>query len=142
VSYLGYVGYGLSAVSVTFGAMRWREARAWKEEARRMTSALAALTEEIRALKPAGTDRVAAEVGSNSDRLALSEAEVRQELADEIARLPEREKLVVTLYYYEDLTLREIGEVLGVTEARVSQLHTQAILRLKARLADRTYANA
>ena len=52
-----------------------------------------------------------------------------------IARLPEREKLVVTLYYYEELTLRKIGEVLGVTESRVSQLHTKAILRLKARLA-------
>ena len=51
------------------------------------------------------------------------------------ARLPEREKLVVTLYYNEELTLREIGEVLGVTESRVSQLHTKAILRLKARLA-------
>ena len=51
-----------------------------------------------------------------------------------IARLPEREKLVVTLYYYEELTLREIGEVLGVTESRVSQLHTKAILRLTARL--------
>ena len=49
--------------------------------------------------------------------------------------LPEREKLVITLYYYEELTLREIGEVLGVTESRVSQLHTKAILRLKARLA-------
>ena len=51
-----------------------------------------------------------------------------------IARLPEREKLVVTLYYYEELTLREIGEVLGVTESRVSQLHTKAVLRLKAHL--------
>ena len=48
--------------------------------------------------------------------------------------MPEREKLVVTLYYYEELTLREIGEVLGVTESRVSQLHTKAVLRLKARL--------
>ena len=44
---------------------------------------------------------------------------------------------MVTLYYYEELTLREIGEVLGVTESRVSQLHTKAILRLKARLAGR-----
>ena len=40
----------------------------------------------------------------------------------------------MTLYYYEELTLREIGEVLGVTESRVSQLHTKAVLRLKARL--------
>jgi RNA polymerase sigma factor for flagellar operon FliA len=66
---------------------------------------------------------------------ALDETETREALADAIARLPEREKLVVTLYYYEELTLREIGEVLGVTESRVSQLHTKAILRLKARLA-------
>ena len=51
-----------------------------------------------------------------------------------ISRLPEREKLVIALYYYENLTLREIGEVLGVTESRVSQLHTKAVLRLKARL--------
>ena len=49
-------------------------------------------------------------------------------------RLPDREKLVVTLYYYEELTLREIGEVLSVTESRVSQLHTKAILRLRVRL--------
>jgi RNA polymerase sigma factor for flagellar operon FliA len=66
---------------------------------------------------------------------ALAQTELREALAEAIARLPEREKLVVTLYYYEELTLREIGEVLGVTESRVSQLHTKAILRLKARLA-------
>ncbi len=66
---------------------------------------------------------------------SLSKTELREAIADAIARLPEREKLVVTLYYYEELTLREIGEVLGVTESRVSQLHTKAILRLKARLA-------
>jgi RNA polymerase sigma factor FliA len=64
----------------------------------------------------------------------LSQTEMKEAIADAIARLPEREKLVVTLYYYEELTLREIGEVLGVTESRVSQLHTKAILRLKARL--------
>ena len=45
---------------------------------------------------------------------------------------------MITLYYYEELTLREIGEVLGVTESRVSQLHTKAILRLKARLSGAT----
>jgi RNA polymerase sigma factor FliA len=66
---------------------------------------------------------------------ALDKSELRDIIAEAIARLPEREKLVVTLYYYEELTLREIGEVLGVTESRVSQLHTKAILRLKARLA-------
>ena len=66
---------------------------------------------------------------------ALAQTELREALGEAIARLPEREKLVVTLYYYEELTLREIGEVLGVTESRVSQLHTKAVLRLKARLA-------
>src|ERR687891_1260547 len=65
---------------------------------------------------------------------AMAHTELREALGDAISRLPEREKLVVTLYYYEELTLREIGEVLGVTESRVSQLHTKAILRLKARL--------
>jgi RNA polymerase sigma factor for flagellar operon FliA len=65
---------------------------------------------------------------------ALDETEIRETLADAIARLPEREKLVITLYYYEELTLREIGEVLSVTESRVSQLHTKAVLRLRSRL--------
>jgi RNA polymerase sigma factor FliA len=65
---------------------------------------------------------------------SLDETELREAMGEAIARLPEREKLVVTLYYYEELTLREIGEVLGVTESRVSQLHTKAVLRLKARL--------
>lgn len=61
---------------------------------------------------------------------------VKEQIAEAIGRLPEREKLVVALYYYENLTLREIGEVLGVTESRVSQLHTKAVLRLKSRLQD------
>jgi len=64
----------------------------------------------------------------------LDATEVKDRLADSIASLPEREKLVIALYYYENLTLREIGEVLGVTESRVSQLHTKAVLRLKSRL--------
>jgi RNA polymerase sigma factor for flagellar operon FliA len=60
--------------------------------------------------------------------------ERKQILSDSINRLPEREKIVITLYYYEGLTLKEIGEVLGVTESRVCQMHTKAILRLKGRL--------
>ena len=51
-----------------------------------------------------------------------------------IEKLPEREMTVIALYYYEGLTLKEIGQVLGVTESRVSQLHTKAVLRLKSRL--------
>ena len=60
-------------------------------------------------------------------------------LAHAIAGLPEREKLVVTLYYYEELTLREIGEVLGVTESRVSQMHTKAVLRLRSRMQEESF---
>jgi len=62
------------------------------------------------------------------------ESELRDRIADAIAALPEREKLVVALYYYENLTLREIGEVLSVTESRVSQLHTKAVLRLRSKM--------
>ena len=65
---------------------------------------------------------------------ALDQSDLRDRVADSISRLPEREKLVIALYYYENLTLREIGEVLGVTESRVSQLHTKAVLRLRGRL--------
>jgi len=64
----------------------------------------------------------------------LAASELKDRLANAIAALPEREKLVIALYYYENLTLREIGEVLGVTESRISQLHTKAVLRLKSRL--------
>jgi RNA polymerase sigma factor for flagellar operon FliA len=64
----------------------------------------------------------------------VNQGELRDRIADAIAALPEREKLVVALYYYENLTLREIGEVLGVTESRVSQLHTKAVLRLRSKL--------
>jgi RNA polymerase sigma factor FliA len=60
--------------------------------------------------------------------------EMKDIIAEAINRLPERERIVVTLYYYEGLTMREIGEVLSVTESRVCQMHTKAILRLRARL--------
>jgi RNA polymerase sigma factor for flagellar operon FliA len=78
-------------------------------------------------------DTIEDEHGPNPE-LDLEQGEMREALGEAIVRLPEREKLVITLYYYEELTLREIGEVLGVTESRVSQLHTKAVLRLKARL--------
>jgi RNA polymerase sigma factor FliA len=65
---------------------------------------------------------------------ALDSSEVKDRLTEAIGSLPEREQLVVALYYYEHLTLREIGEVLGVTESRVSQLHTKAVMRLKSHL--------
>ena len=73
--------------------------------------------------------------GAPDPQALVDQSELRDRIADAIAALPEREKLVVALYYYENLTLREIGEVLGVTESRVSQLHTKAVLRLRSKLA-------
>ena len=69
------------------------------------------------------------------DPVAIFEsAEIKDILAGAIDKLPERERTVIALYYYEGLTLKEIGQVLGVTESRVSQLHTKAVLRLRAKL--------
>jgi RNA polymerase sigma factor for flagellar operon FliA len=64
----------------------------------------------------------------------IDAAELKDRLAEAIEALPDRERLVIALYYYENLTLREIGEVLGVTESRVSQLHTKAVLGLRSHL--------
>lgn len=91
-------------------------------------------------------------VGGEGDRLSLMDTledtaadnpvevaedrELRRLLARAINTLPEREKTVVTLYYYEGLTLAEIGQVLGVTESRVSQIHTKSVLQLRAKLAE------
>lgn len=68
--------------------------------------------------------------------------ELRQHLADAIAELPERERMVLTLYYYEELTMKEIGLTLGVVESRVSQIHSSAVLRLRTALAALRTKNA
>ncbi|WP_010249141.1 FliA/WhiG family RNA polymerase sigma factor [Acetivibrio cellulolyticus] len=61
--------------------------------------------------------------------------ELREILVDAIGKLPEKEKTVVSFYYFEDLTLKEISEIMKVSESRISQLHTKAILRLRGKLA-------
>ena len=66
--------------------------------------------------------------------LAFESEETKYLLAKAINTLPEREKIVVTLYYYEGLTLAEIGQVLGVTESRICQMHTKAVLQLRAKI--------
>jgi len=77
-------------------------------------------------------EKVAGEVPNPLD--GLQSDMFRGELAAAIATLPEREQLVLALYYDEELNLKEIGQVLGVSESRVSQIHTQAALRLRTRL--------
>jgi len=68
---------------------------------------------------------------------ALLDDELRGRVVKAVEELPEREKLVMSLYYEKELNLREIGEVMGVTESRVCQLHTQAVARLRSRLVER-----
>jgi RNA polymerase sigma factor for flagellar operon FliA len=71
---------------------------------------------------------------SDNPQLKIEEAEAKKILADAISKLSDRERMVITLYYYEELTSKEIGKILGVSDSRVSQLHTKAILRLRGRL--------
>jgi RNA polymerase sigma factor for flagellar operon FliA len=67
------------------------------------------------------------------------EAEMRERLTKAINELPERERLVMSLYYYEETTMKDIGEILGVVESRISQIHASAVLHLRARLASPTF---
>ena len=66
----------------------------------------------------------------------VEKVEIRKTIAEQIKKLPEKEKQVLILYYYEDLTLKEIGAVLNVTESRVSQLHTKAIIHIRQNIED------
>ena len=65
---------------------------------------------------------------------AIEEGELREAMRSEISRLPEREQAILILYYEDGLTLSEIGEALGVTESRISQIHTKAVLQLRSKL--------
>ncbi len=71
---------------------------------------------------------------SSSPFEGVQRDDFKKNLAEEISGLPDRERLVLTLYYDEELNLREIGAVIGVSESRVSQIHSQALIRLQARL--------
>ncbi len=73
---------------------------------------------------------------SNEPYRGIHNEKFKQSLGQAIETLPEREKLVLALYYDEELNLKEIGEVLGVSESRVSQIHSQAMVRLKSRMSD------
>jgi RNA polymerase sigma factor for flagellar operon FliA len=69
-----------------------------------------------------------------SPQQALERSDFGRELAAAIGLLPEREQLVLSLYYEQELNLKEIGAVLGVSESRICQIHGQAVIRLRARL--------
>jgi RNA polymerase sigma factor for flagellar operon FliA len=72
--------------------------------------------------------------GSNDPYTKFEASELTSMLAEAIEELPEKERLVLSLYYYEEFTMKEIGSLLGVNESRVSQLHTKATLRLRSKL--------
>jgi RNA polymerase sigma factor FliA len=78
-------------------------------------------------------DSIESPTSLNPDTIVEKE-EIKRVIAEAIDELPDKEKKVLVLYYYEDLTLKEIGKVLEVTESRISQLHTKAIMRLRAKL--------
>ncbi|MDR2633483.1 MAG: RNA polymerase sigma factor WhiG [Treponema sp.] len=78
-------------------------------------------------------DSIEAPVSLNPD-VIVEKDEIRRVIVEHINELPDKEKKILVLYYYEDLTLKEIGQVLEVTESRVSQLHTKAIVRLRSKL--------
>lgn len=82
-------------------------------------------------------DPTLAETFAMDDRdpfTAINLAQIRELIANAISDLPEKEKLTVALYYQDELTMKEIGEVLGYTESRISQMHSKAMFRLRAKL--------
>jgi RNA polymerase sigma factor for flagellar operon FliA len=83
----------------------------------------------------------AEESGENNPFQGVADENFRQALVDSIKSLPEREALVLSLYYDEELNLKEIGEVLGVSESRVSQIHSQSMQRLRTKLSAWTQHN-
>ena len=74
------------------------------------------------------------DVKAENPVLLLKSREMRQAIAECIGALPEKERLVISLYYYEDLNMKEIGSVLEITESRVCQIHTKAVARLRSKL--------
>lgn len=83
---------------------------------------------------PFGLLDVLEDKGTESPQSQLIARQTVERLADAIENLPEKERIVITLYYYEELNLKEIGAVLDLTESRISQLHSQAIIRLRGKM--------
>jgi RNA polymerase sigma factor for flagellar operon FliA len=111
----------------------------FQESLNQISNSTIAALDELWTVSDASGDQVSLldtlhDPGAPDPARVMDATDLKDRVADAIARLPEREKLVIALYYYENLTLREIGEVLGVTESRISQLHTKAVLRLRSRM--------
>ncbi len=102
-------------------------------------SGISALDEFVSSDSSTAVGDLVADPGGISPEAAFQQEETRRGLVDAINRLPERDRLVVTLYYYEGMTLSEIGEVLGVTESRVCQIHAKTMMSLRNRLGDPTW---
>ena len=81
-----------------------------------------------------GLDGLTMERDATRPEQRMEVVELSETLADAIEKLPEKERMVVTLYYYEELTLKEISHIMKVSESRISQLHTKAIMRMRSRL--------
>ena len=106
------------------------------------TVSLVAL-DELMAVDGAGGDKLSLvdtleDTKTVSPMDAFESVEMKDILTEAVNKLPEREKVVVTLYYYEGLTLAEIGQVLGVTESRICQMHTKAVLALRGKISEAT----
>ena len=99
-------------------------------------SGIAALDEFVSGDSQTSMGEMLADPTGVSPEAVFQSEETRRGLVDAINRLPERERLVVTLYYYEGMTLNEIGDVLGVTESRVCQIHAKTMMSLRNRLGD------
>ncbi|MFZ0013962.1 MAG: sigma-70 family RNA polymerase sigma factor, partial [Acidimicrobiia bacterium] len=99
-------------------------------------SGIAALDEFVSNDSSTSMGEMIADPHGVSPEAEFQAEETRQSLIDAINRLPNRERLVVTLYYYEGMTLAEIGDVLGVTESRVCQIHAKTMMSMRNRLGD------
>jgi RNA polymerase sigma factor FliA len=114
------------------------------------TDDLAAIYTQLSTVSLVALDEMMSVDGERGDKLSLVETledtrapsplesveseEMKEILAESINKLPEREKIVITLYYYEGMTLAQIGQVLGVTESRVCQMHTKAVLGMRGKI--------
>jgi DNA-directed RNA polymerase specialized sigma subunit len=145
---LTYLGYVIGVVGLVFAYLQWGEAKGTKTALAKMETVLTDLSDQVRVLRPEKSEGVANALGYEEAKDATrfekpgdsitfplprlkAPPDLRERIGDAISQLPDEEKLVMTLHYYEDLPLPEIAGILGTTESSVDQLHIRAIQRLK-----------